>query len=195
MHERNRERDPVQMAGFLIVQLSELCDETEYIGGGEAFIRDYLDPMYNDEDLDADELAAGFHSGAPVDLAIIVAAAYCVHAIRAGKSGDLMGGWSYVQDASMWFGGACAEVRISRGYDAFSKLRAKRAAEARHAENYEIRDRIHEWWKSNHGNYKSMDKAAEALIRVEPVAFRTARKHIGEAARIYALPAGRKASG
>lgn len=71
---------------------------------------------------------------------------------------------------------------IGRMHEILSE-NARKAADARHAENREIRDRIHSWYAENHHRYRSMDKAAEAVMRIEPVAFKTARKHIGTAAK------------
>lgn len=68
---------------------------------------------------------------------------------------------------------------------------ARRGAAARHAENHEMRDRIFAWYREHYHQFKSMDAAAEAYLKQEPVSFRTARKHIGTAAKIYALPAKR----
>ena len=67
---------------------------------------------------------------------------------------------------------------------------ARNAADARHAENREIAARIQAWYAENHHRFPSMDKAAEAVMRIEPVAFKTARKHIGAAAKN--LPFARK---
>lgn len=68
--------------------------------------------------------------------------------------------------------------------------RARKAANASHAEDNEIAERIKSWYAENHRLYRSMDKAAEAVTRLEPVAFKTARKHIGTAAKN--LPSARR---
>ncbi|WBL65008.1 hypothetical protein [Thauera sp. WB-2] len=68
---------------------------------------------------------------------------------------------------------------------------ARNAADARHAENREIAERIQAWYAENRHLYRSMDQAAEAVVKLEPVAWRTARKHIGAAAKN--LPPARKA--
>lgn len=68
---------------------------------------------------------------------------------------------------------------------------ARRGAAARHAENHEMRARIFAWYREHYHLFKSMDAAAEAYLKEEPVSFRTARKHIGAAAKAYALPAKR----
>lgn len=71
---------------------------------------------------------------------------------------------------------------------------ARRGAAARHVENHEMRDRIFAWYREHYRLFNSMDRAAEAYMREEPVTFRTARKHIGAAAKAYALPAKRTSS-
>ncbi len=71
---------------------------------------------------------------------------------------------------------------------------ARRGAAVRHAESYQVRDRIFEWYRERYHLFKSMDIAAEAYMKEEPVSFRTARKHIGAAAKAYALRAKRTSS-
>lgn len=60
---------------------------------------------------------------------------------------------------------------------------ARTANAARHAENREIAESIKEWFHKNKQNYKSLSEAAKAAIRIEPVAYRTAYKHIAAAAK------------
>lgn len=67
--------------------------------------------------------------------------------------------------------------------------RARSAANVRHAENREIAERIKAWYRENRHRYRSMDAAAAAVTKIEPVAFKTARKHIGDAAKTYPLRA------
>ena len=71
---------------------------------------------------------------------------------------------------------------------------ARRGADARHVENREMRDRIFAWYRAHYHRFTSMDRAAEAYLKEERVSFRTARKHIGTAAKTYALPAKRTSS-
>lgn len=88
-----------------------------------------------------------------------------------------------------WMG--AEEMHKGQSQDDPVRLLAKKAASARHAENREIAARIQDWFIENHHSYRSMDAAAEAVTRIEPIAFRTARKHIGDAAKT--LPSARKA--
>jgi len=59
----------------------------------------------------------------------------------------------------------------------------RNAADARHAKNREIAERIKAWYRENCHKYGSMDDAAEAATKVESLKFRAARKHIGAAAK------------
>jgi len=65
----------------------------------------------------------------------------------------------------------------------YATRNAKKAAAARHLENREIAERLKQWFTENREKFPSMDAAAEAAIRIEPVSFRTARKHIGDVAK------------
>ena len=88
-------------------------------------------------------------------------------------------------------------ARLEDNRALISELRselARRGAAARHAENHEMRDRIFAWYREHYHLFKSMDAAAVAYLKEEPVSFRTARKHIGGAAKAYALPAKRTSS-
>lgn len=63
-------------------------------------------------------------------------------------------------------------------------LSGKRAAHASHAKDREKAETIEAWWRESRHHYKSMDAAAEAATEIVNVGFRTARKHIGEEAKI-----------
>lgn len=63
------------------------------------------------------------------------------------------------------------------------RLGAKKAADARHAENRAMAQELFEWFRENGMNFRSLDEAAEAAGKVVPMKFRARRKHIGEAAR------------
>jgi hypothetical protein len=52
---------------------------------------------------------------------------------------------------------------------------AKKAAEARHAENRQLKADGLAWYAENKQNYSSKDDAAQAMTKVVPVKFRTAR--------------------
>lgn len=61
--------------------------------------------------------------------------------------------------------------------------RAGQTAKAlkRHAENHAMKDEVFCWLDENMRNFRSMDKAAEAIAgKVVPIAVRTARRWVGE---------------
>ncbi|MCP5227681.1 hypothetical protein [Accumulibacter sp.] len=70
----------------------------------------------------------------------------------------------------------------STGNTALSDL-AKRAAFVRHAADREKAETIKEWYRKHRQLHRSMDAAAEVAATTFDVAFRTARKHIGEEAK------------
>ena len=81
-------------------------------------------------------------------------------------------------------------VKEDRDAQSISELLSRhgqKAAHARHAENREIADSIKAWYRKHHTDYRSMDAAAEAVIKLQPIRFRTARKHISAAAKEFGL--------
>lgn len=75
------------------------------------------------------------------------------------------------------------EARDEASASELLSRQGKKAADARHAENREIAQEIKDWYAANHHRYKSMDAAAAAVTKLQPVVFSTARKHIGTAAK------------
>ena len=57
---------------------------------------------------------------------------------------------------------------------------ARNLANRKHKENHAMKADVFVWLDSNMCNFKSMDKAAEAVIRQQPIAFRTARDWVGD---------------
>ena len=53
-------------------------------------------------------------------------------------------------------------------------------AKKRHAENHATKAAVFDWLDSNMANFKSMDKAAEAVTKQQPIAFRTARDYVSQ---------------
>jgi len=115
-------------------------------------------------------------------------AAYYLEVDTAQMEGELARAWKIVAEASYYVGVVSGKLESSARDPV--RENAKRAAQARHAENREIAARIQAWFTENHHRYRSKDAAAEAVARIEPVAFTTARKHIGAAAKN--LPSARK---
>jgi len=67
--------------------------------------------------------------------------------------------------------------------DTFTQARRK-GADVIHAENRSMKADVFVWLDANMVNFKSMDKAAEAVIKQQPIAFRTARDWVGEWKRL-----------
>ena len=57
---------------------------------------------------------------------------------------------------------------------------AKAAAQVRHTENRNMKADVFEWLDARMADFKSMDAAAQAIIKQQPVVFRTARSWVGE---------------
>ena len=53
-------------------------------------------------------------------------------------------------------------------------------ANKRHAENHAMKAEVFVWLDANMSDFKSMDKAAEAVMKQQPIAFRTARDWVGQ---------------
>jgi hypothetical protein len=63
---------------------------------------------------------------------------------------------------------------------AYTSLAARRNAKKRHAASAELKRKGLQWYAAHMHEYRSMDAAAEAMLGVVDVAFRTARAWIGE---------------
>jgi hypothetical protein len=82
------------------------------------------------------------------------------------------------------------EVEKRRAYrtqlvEARAKLRSAKAARQRgaaatHKEHRSMKAEVFAWLDLNRPKFKSMDKAAEAITKQQPIAFRTARDWVGE---------------
>lgn len=181
-----------EAAGVLIAQLSMMWAESGAFGDEETFVREYLDPMFNDADVGSsleETEDIGLESGdAAVEFHIINACARCILAIRAHRAGDIEESWRHVSEAAIRTGFISNQLSLGDFRKAVLRAQSKAGAKARHAEDYEMKDRIHAWWKENHHNYKSIESAATAYTRIEPIAQRTARKHIDDAVKTYSLP-------
>ena len=58
--------------------------------------------------------------------------------------------------------------------------RARLMAVKRHTENHAMKSEVFKWLDANMVNFKSMDSAAEAITKQQPIKFRTARDWTGE---------------
>ena len=72
----------------------------------------------------------------------------------------------------------CKLMGISTNNDV--RLKAYRMADKRHTENRSMKSDVFIWLDTNMANFKSMDAAAQAVIKQQPIAFRTARDWVGE---------------
>ncbi len=61
-----------------------------------------------------------------------------------------------------------------------TNLQAREYALKRHAENHAMKADVFNWLDTNMASFKSMDRAAEAVTKQQPIAFRTARDWVGE---------------
>lgn len=100
-----------------------------------------------------------------------------------GLARRLIEKWENPQEAFHLLAEAGYALGVLEGKKLGPSLAGRVAAEARHARSHAIAASIKAWWLQNGSNYKSMDAAAEDVTAMMGVAFRTARKHIGHAAK------------
>lgn len=86
--------------------------------------------------------------------------------------------WVYACEAKRYLGMLQGYIWANRQPSPISAL-AKRAADARHKENREMKKDAFDWLNANFERFKSMDEAADAVREVVPVKFRTAREWVG----------------
>lgn len=61
-----------------------------------------------------------------------------------------------------------------------ASIKARLLATKRHAENHKMKAEVFIWLNGNMQKFRSMDAAAEAVTKQQPIAFRTAREWTGE---------------
>lgn len=86
--------------------------------------------------------------------------------------------WGYACEAKRYLGMLQGFIWANRQPSPISAL-AKRAADARHKENREMKKDAFDWLSANFERFSSMDDAADAVREVVPVKFRTAREWVG----------------
>lgn len=117
-------------------------------------------------------------------------------AATAYHANDIQGAFDWLSEAQdalslangnhMWDEGAKLERESAvekNTVDAFNAARtalAKAAAQARHSETRNMKAEVFEWLDAHMVEFKSMDAAAQTIIRLQPVVFRTARDWVGE---------------
>jgi hypothetical protein len=160
--------------------------------------------LYNHlSELTVSQQQMSFRNGSPfeervplVDLLNGAAMYWFAAAATARRSGDLDGTLDCLFEAQdalslahgnhMWDEGIRIEreeIAPQKSADALAAARsalAKAAAQARHSENREMKAEVFTWLDVNMPSYKSMDAAAQAIIRQQPIAFRTARDWVGD---------------
>ncbi|PLK47041.1 hypothetical protein [Uliginosibacterium sp. TH139] len=68
------------------------------------------------------------------------------------------------------------------GEDALRSV-TRKANDARHKHNRMTKQKVFDWYQDNRNNFRSQDAAAEKAAKEFSISFRTAQKHIGEAAK------------
>lgn len=111
------------------------------------------------------------------------------------RDGDVEGAFDWLSEAHdalslangnhMWDEGAKLEreAALANTECAISAARtsmAKAAARARHSETRNMKADVFKWLDAHMADFKSMDGAAQAITRQQPIAFRTARDWTGE---------------
>jgi hypothetical protein len=111
------------------------------------------------------------------------------------RAGDVVGAFEWLSEAQdalslahgnyMWDEGAKLEREsaVKNSVNAVTAARtalAKAAAQARHTETRNMKVDVFHWLDVHMTEFKSMDAAAQAIIKQQPVVFRTARDWVGD---------------
>jgi len=79
----------------------------------------------------------------------------------------------YIDPASIYH---FIELTVADAASTKARLKAVKS----HAEDYATKNSVFAWLDSNMAEFKSMDAAAQAIIKQQPIAFRTARDWVGD---------------
>ena len=111
------------------------------------------------------------------------------------RAGDVEGAFDWLSEAQdalslangnyMWEQGAKSEREsgMEHSVGAVTAARtalAKTAAQARHTENRSMKADVFKWLDAQMADFRSMDAAAEAITKQQPIVFRTARDWVGD---------------
>jgi hypothetical protein len=102
------------------------------------------------------------------------------------RAGDIDDALDWLNEASDALLLAHGEIMFDASVDEVGDATAARTAlgktgaRARHTENRAMKTDVFAWLDTNMPNFKSMDAAAQAAIKQQPIAFRTARDWIGQ---------------
>lgn len=182
---------PIQICGDAISRLSDVWDEiADRTGKGKGlFIEEIFGDIWDEGNTgEAFEAELRNWDDQPEDVqplgilqAILVTCAYACQAMKAQVNSDMQTAWFYTRRCSYWLGITVGSWSLRSTMENPKTAFAKLGAEARHAENRAMKREVQSWLDANMSNFKSMDKAAEAIAgKVSPVAFRTAREWVGE---------------
>jgi hypothetical protein len=109
-------------------------------------------------------------------LVIVTSLHFAVHALQADSMDEA---FDHFSDARYLRG--LADGILYRGTDALVRSNLGRVgAKAKNIETNEMKQRVKTWYAKHHGNFKSVDAAAMAAIKIEPISFPTMRKWISE---------------
>lgn len=159
--------------------------------------------LYNHlSDLGESQQQATFRDGTPFaerlpleDILNGAAMYWFAAAANSRRAGDVEGAFDWLCEAQdalslangnyMWHEGAKLErgSAMENSVNAVTAARtalAKAAAQARHTETRNMKADVFEWLDTHMVEFKSMDAAAQAIIKQQPVVFRTARDWVGE---------------
>ena len=181
-------RTPTEEAGYLLARAQLVCNEIFEDHSGELFQQKLAMPMWNgtarertglvtDGDMLVEELfVEGNHHYAKLILLTIVIA-YGTQALEADAAGEVNAAWAYLADGNYWMGVLKA---IGTERNEMSE-RARKAADAKHAENRAAKADARAWYEAHRHEYPSLDSAAEAISRtIVPMTFRTVRDWISQ---------------
>lgn len=182
---------PIQISAAAISRLSDVWDEiARRTGEGEGiFIEEVFGRIWDDGDTgEAFEKELSNWADQPKGVqslgilqALFITTAYAGQAMRAQVDGDMQKAWFYTRRCSYWLGVVVGSWSVRSNMESSKTAFAKLGAAARHAENRAMKREVQDWLDANMTNFRSMDKAAEAIAgKVSPVSFRTARDWVGE---------------
>lgn len=194
-----RLRTPIAEAAQCIAHLEEVWSEWMALADQRGapkektcefrdFVGEVFKSLWDDKDTDGDAEAIEFletvsseNAGMPnvglMHMAVI-AASYCVQAMKAQKKNQMQRAWTYAIDAMSWTSAVRGHWYERNG---MKSEFGKQGAEARHAENRALRSYVERIYSERKADFKSMDAAAQAIAGKEvPVTFRTVRSWIGD---------------
>ncbi|MCS0631666.1 hypothetical protein NX786_20270 [Telluria mixta] len=109
-------------------------------------------------------------------LTILASLHFAVHALQAESVDEALRHFARAERLRGF-----ADGLLFSGTDALVRANlARMGAKAKNKETEQIRNRLEAWYAQHHTQFKSMDAAAEAARKQEPISFRTARQWLSE---------------